>query len=80
MTSLGSLIVLLAAVFFIYPLAVQRTTSECVALGRLAGAKEANAQVGAMARKAEAADLPRVPAPVGCAWLYWRSILNGGQS
>lgn len=85
MTSLGSLIILLAAAFFIYPLAANRTTSECVALGRHVGMKAtahvaANPEAGGLiARGIAIRDLPQVPAPAGCAWLYWRSIVNDTQ-
>jgi hypothetical protein len=83
MTSLGSLIILLAAIFFIYPLAANQTASECVAFARhsnlkaaahLAGKSEA---VGMAAHDVAVRDLPRVPAPVGCTWLYWRTVFNG---
>jgi hypothetical protein len=79
MKSLALLIGLGLAGFFIYPLAMQRTASECRALSRsiLPPADRPNgAETSLAARKAAIGALPGWPAPVGCAWLYWRAIFH----
>jgi hypothetical protein len=79
MKSLGLLIILCLAGFFIYPLAAQRTGSECRALSRLlAAAPTPSQQAGAPLAARDAANraLPRFPPAVGCTWLYWHAVLN----
>ena len=85
MKSLGLLIILGVAGFLIYPLAMERTRSECRALsrqlvpavvGKANGAETTLAAPTLAAHIAAAHALPGWPPLAGCAWLYWHFVFN----
>ena len=81
MKSLGLLIILGLAGFLIYPLAMERTRSECRALSRqlvpaAVGHINGAATPTLAAHIAAAHALPGWPPLAGCAWLYWHFVFN----
>lgn len=86
MRSLAMLTILCAAAFFLYPLAVQRTASECRAVGLETAPNALNGSFASPAAESErlrdppegvpAWALRGWPRPAGCAFLYWQRMLN----
>jgi hypothetical protein len=64
------------AVFLGYPMLNEGTMNSCLALEKHVVGAAANIDDGRAAEQTSRNALPDLPTPLGCSWLYWKSVLG----